>query len=92
MILGISANTVFAEDATTEASSVNDPGDDLIGLRKIEDGSVVSNIHTAKWRVFTDKARDFFLQASNFFPLHSSHFNFLSSAISISCPFSSREN
>ncbi|KAG4995254.1 hypothetical protein AAZX31_11G220200 [Glycine max] len=62
MTLGISASTVFAEDATTEASSDNDPGGDLIGLRKIEDDSVVSNIHTAKWRVFTDKARQFFLQ------------------------------
>ncbi|XP_061352800.1 uncharacterized protein LOC133297647 isoform X2 [Gastrolobium bilobum] len=62
MTLGISANTVFAEDAKAEASSGNDPGDDLIGLNKIEDGSVVSNIHTAKWRVFTDKARDFFLE------------------------------
>uniref|UniRef100_A0A0R0F4G5 MalT-like TPR region domain-containing protein n=1 Tax=Glycine max TaxID=3847 RepID=A0A0R0F4G5_SOYBN len=62
MTLGISASTVFAEDATTEAYPDNDPGGDLIGLRKIEDGSVVSNIHTAKWRVFTDKAREFFLQ------------------------------
>ncbi|XP_047164676.1 uncharacterized protein LOC124834109 isoform X1 [Vigna umbellata] len=62
MTLGISANTTFAENATTEASSNNDLGDDLVGLRKIEDGSVVSNIHTAKWRVFTDKARDFFQQ------------------------------
>jgi len=67
MTLGISASTVFAEDATTEASSDNDPGGDLIGLRKIEDDSVVSNIHTAKWRVFTDKARQFFLQACYFF-------------------------
>ncbi|XP_027911249.1 uncharacterized protein LOC114169976 isoform X1 [Vigna unguiculata] len=60
--LGISANATFAENATTEASSNNDLGDDLMGLRKIEDGSVVSNIHTAKWRVFTDKAREFFQQ------------------------------
>ena len=67
MTLGISASTVFAEDATTEASSSNDLGDDLIGLKKIEDGSVVSNIHTAKWRIFTDKAREFFLQACCFF-------------------------
>ncbi|RDX76302.1 Nephrocystin-3, partial [Mucuna pruriens] len=40
MTLGISASTVFAEDATIEAASDNDKGDDLIGLRKIEDGSV----------------------------------------------------
>ncbi|XP_027336095.1 kinesin light chain 3 isoform X2 [Abrus precatorius] len=60
--LGIGASTVFAEDATPRASSDDGLGDDSIGLRKIEDGSVVSNIHTAKWRVFTDKARDLFLQ------------------------------
>jgi tetratricopeptide (TPR) repeat protein len=32
------------------------------GLEKIEDGSVVSNIHTSKWRVFTDSGRDYFFQ------------------------------
>nr|KYP75962.1 Kinesin light chain 4 [Cajanus cajan] len=58
MTLGISACTVFAEGATTEASSDNGLGDDIIGLKKVEDDSVVSNIHTAKWRVFTDKARE----------------------------------
>ncbi|KAK7301917.1 hypothetical protein RJT34_12794 [Clitoria ternatea] len=62
MTLGISARTVFAEDATTEASPENDLGDGLTGLRKIEDGSIVSNEHTAKWRIFTDRAREFFLQ------------------------------
>ena len=65
--MGISANTAFAEDVTTETSSGNSTGDDLNGLRKIEDGSVASNIHTAKWRVFTDKARELFLQACSFF-------------------------
>ncbi|XP_057429624.1 uncharacterized protein LOC130722793 isoform X2 [Lotus japonicus] len=60
--LGISASTVFAEDVSTETSIDNDSGDELNGFRKIEDGSVVSNTHTAKWRIFTDKARDFFLQ------------------------------
>lgn len=62
MTLGISANTAFAEDVTTETSSGNSTGDDLNGLRKIEDGSVASNIHTAKWRVFTDKARELFFE------------------------------
>ncbi|KAJ1398161.1 Tetratricopeptide-like helical domain superfamily [Sesbania bispinosa] len=38
--LGISANTVFAEGVTTEASFSNNPGDNPIGLSKIEDGSV----------------------------------------------------
>jgi hypothetical protein len=67
--LGISANTAFAEDVTSETSSANSTGDDLTGLRKIEDGSVASNIHTAKWRVFTDKGRELFLQAHSFFPV-----------------------
>ncbi|KAK8473753.1 hypothetical protein PHAVU_001G229300 [Phaseolus vulgaris] len=62
MTLGISAGVAYAENVRTEASSNSDPGEDLIGLRKIEDGSVVSNLHTAKWRVFTDKAREFFQQ------------------------------
>ncbi|KAI4299614.1 hypothetical protein L6164_033055 [Bauhinia variegata] len=63
MILGINANPVFAKEASTEASSDNDTERaDIIGLRKIEDGSIVSNIHTSKWRVFTDKGREFFLQ------------------------------
>jgi hypothetical protein len=67
--LGISANTAFAEDVTSETFSANSTGDDLTGLRKIEDGSVASNIHTAKWRVFTDKGRELFLQAHSFFPV-----------------------
>ncbi|RYR65367.1 hypothetical protein HN51_013424 [Arachis hypogaea] len=62
IVLGTGANTVFAEDPTNEAS----PDDELIGLRKVEDGSVVSNTHTAKWRVFTDEAREFFIKASSF--------------------------
>jgi hypothetical protein len=68
LTLGISANTVFAEDVTSETSSANSTGDET-GLRKIEDGSVASNIHTAKWRVFTDKGRELFLQACSFFPV-----------------------
>jgi len=67
MTLGISAGVAYAENVRTEASSNSDPGEDLIGLRKIEDGSVVSNLHTAKWRVFTDKAREFFQQVWCFF-------------------------
>ncbi|GAU22418.1 hypothetical protein TSUD_123050 [Trifolium subterraneum] len=37
--LGISASTAFAEDVTSETSSANSTGDELTGLRKIEDGS-----------------------------------------------------
>ncbi|KAI9100320.1 hypothetical protein K1719_024538 [Acacia pycnantha] len=63
LIIGINANPVFAKDASTEAVFDSDTEkDDITGLQKIEDGSVVSNIHTSKWRVFTDKGREFFLQ------------------------------
>jgi hypothetical protein len=64
IIIGINANPVLAKDMSTESSSENDTeGADIIGLRKVEDGSVISNIHTSKWRIFTDNGRDFFLKA-----------------------------
>ncbi|PSS36645.1 Kinesin light chain like [Actinidia chinensis var. chinensis] len=66
LILGINSSPVVAEDVSIELSSEKDmQGANLTGLRKIEDGSVVSNIHTAKWRVFTDNGRDFFLQGKH---------------------------
>ncbi|GFS39511.1 tetratricopeptide repeat (TPR)-like superfamily protein [Actinidia rufa] len=66
VILGINSSPVVAEDVSIELSSEKDmQGANLTGLRKIEDGSVVSNIHTAKWRVFTDNGRDFFLQGKH---------------------------
>lgn len=49
-----------------EDSSVvdNDQGQGfLAGLRRIEDGSVISNAHTSKWRIFTDNGRELFLKA-----------------------------
>ncbi|KAI3784422.1 hypothetical protein L1987_43521 [Smallanthus sonchifolius] len=58
LCLGLSLTPVLAEDASTEVTAT-----DSIGLQKIDDGSVVSNIHTSKWRVFTDSGRDLFLQA-----------------------------
>lgn len=65
IILGINANPVFAKDISTESSFESSAeGDGIIGLRKVEDGSIISNIHTSKWRIFTDNGRDFFLQAS----------------------------
>ncbi|KAG7604108.1 Tetratricopeptide repeat [Arabidopsis thaliana x Arabidopsis arenosa] len=62
-ILGFCGNTVLAEDESMKSKS----GDNMdesgnTGLEKIEDGSVVSNIHTSKWRVFTDSGRDYFFQ------------------------------
>lgn len=62
-ILGISSVTALAEDVSIESSSKNATNEaEITGLRKIEDGSVISNVHTSKWRVFTDKGRDYFMQ------------------------------
>ncbi|KAI3781458.1 hypothetical protein L2E82_11473 [Cichorium intybus] len=58
LFLGLSLTPAMAEDSSTELTET-----DLGGLTKIDDGSVVSNIHTSKWRVFTDNGRDLFLQA-----------------------------
>ncbi|KFK23037.1 hypothetical protein AALP_AAs65234U000100 [Arabis alpina] len=52
-ILGFCGNTVLADDIDESSNT---------GIEKIEDGSVVSNIHTSKWRVFTDSGRDYFFQ------------------------------
>ncbi|EOY03039.1 Tetratricopeptide repeat-like superfamily protein [Theobroma cacao] len=61
IILGINVNHVLAEDVSTSSES-DEQGANIVGLCKIEDGSVISNIHTSKWRVFTDNGRDYFLQ------------------------------
>ena len=67
IILGINVNPVLADDEPIQTSSESDvQGASIVGLRKIEDGSVISNVHTSKWRIFTDNGRDYFLQASNF--------------------------
>ncbi|CAH8366292.1 unnamed protein product [Eruca vesicaria subsp. sativa] len=57
------AAIVLAEDDPIKSK----PGDKMDesgnnGLERIEDGSVVSNIHTSKWRVFTDSGREHFFQ------------------------------
>lgn len=69
IFLGINASPVLAKEVSTDENLKDGTEEaDMIGLRKIEDGSVISNIHTSKWRVFTDNARDLFLQASNLKP------------------------
>ncbi|XP_059307254.1 uncharacterized protein LOC132058881 isoform X3 [Lycium ferocissimum] len=60
VILGVNVSPALAEEVSTPAPTGIDV--EISGLRKIEDGSVVSNIHTSKWRVFTDSGRDLFLQ------------------------------
>lgn len=63
VILGVNVSPALAEEVSTPATTGSDGVDvEISGLRKIEDGSVVSNIHTSKWRVFTDSGRDLFLQ------------------------------
>lgn len=61
---GLSGNAVLAEDASASNLTIkDDQGDDYVtGLRRIEDGSVMSNSHTIKWRIFTDNGRDLFLK------------------------------
>lgn len=67
LFLGMYTAPVLAEDVSVNLTSETDSsGDDLAGFRKIEDGSVQSNIHTSKWRVFTDSGRERFLQANTF--------------------------
>ncbi|XP_050228150.1 uncharacterized protein LOC126677527 isoform X3 [Mercurialis annua] len=64
IILGINVNPVLAlADTPNESGSGTESKEDnLIGLRKVEDGSVISNEHTSKWRIFTDNGREYFLQ------------------------------
>ncbi|XP_031109164.1 kinesin light chain 3 isoform X2 [Ipomoea triloba] len=52
----------MAEDVSTPVSSNDANEAEIAGLQKIEDGSITSNIHTQKWRVFTDSGRDLFLE------------------------------
>ncbi|XP_075080814.1 uncharacterized protein LOC107764830 isoform X3 [Nicotiana tabacum] len=59
-ILGVNVTPALAEEVSTPATTGIDA--EISDLRKIEDGSVISNIHTSKWRVFTDSGRDLFLQ------------------------------
>ncbi|KAM7280198.1 hypothetical protein ACFE04_007332 [Oxalis oulophora] len=58
ILLGMHSKSAFAQDVATTPPNLND----ITGLQRIDDGSVVSNEHTAKWRVFTDTGRDYFLQ------------------------------
>lgn len=62
IILGINANPVLADKPRESSSQNGFNTDDMSGFRKIEDGSVISNEHTAKWRLFSDKGREVFLQ------------------------------
>ncbi|CAN6242335.1 unnamed protein product [Urochloa humidicola] len=61
LFLGVSNGYAFAqEDSVSPAASSEQAEGSATGLQRIEDGSVVSNEHTVKWRIFTDNGRDFF--------------------------------
>ncbi|KAI5648098.1 hypothetical protein M9H77_34103 [Catharanthus roseus] len=64
IILGIHVSPALAEDVSINQNSQNTSGTEISGLCKVEDGSVISNIHTSKWRIFTDSARDYFLRGN----------------------------
>ncbi|KAJ1255009.1 hypothetical protein BS78_K298800 [Paspalum vaginatum] len=60
-LLGLSNSYASAQEDSVSPAAPSDQAEaNATGLQRIEDGSVVSNEHTAKWRVFTDNARDFF--------------------------------
>jgi len=63
VFLGLSGNTVLAQDDSVAPAATSEQADaNATGLRRVEDGSVISNEHTVKWRMCTDNARDFFLK------------------------------
>ncbi|WVZ54279.1 hypothetical protein U9M48_005101 [Paspalum notatum var. saurae] len=63
-LLGLSNSYASAQEDSVSPSATSEQTEaNATGLQRIEDGSVVSNEHTAKWRIFTDNARDFFQKA-----------------------------
>ncbi|KAG0525264.1 hypothetical protein BDA96_06G041000 [Sorghum bicolor] len=59
--LGLSNGSAFAqEDSVSPAAASEHAEGNAPGLQRIEDGSVVSNEHTVKWRIYTDNGREFF--------------------------------
>ncbi|KAL3630184.1 hypothetical protein CASFOL_023168 [Castilleja foliolosa] len=65
IILGTCSSPSLAEDVSNESNFKSDTGTSgYRGFEKTEDGSMISNEHTSKWRVFTDNGRDYFLQGN----------------------------
>ncbi|KAL2898411.1 Nephrocystin-3, partial [Bienertia sinuspersici] len=63
LVFGGSCSLVFAEESSNGKSSESDTGESTnAGLQRVEDGSVISNEHTSKWRIFTDSGREYFLK------------------------------
>ena len=75
-LLGLSNSYASAQEDSVSPSATSEQTEaNATGLQRIEDGSVVSNGHTAKWRIFTDNAWDFFQKASNSLSLASLEIN-----------------
>ncbi|KAF8702842.1 hypothetical protein HU200_032676 [Digitaria exilis] len=61
---GLSNGFAFAQNGSVSPAATSEQTEgNATGLQRIEDGSVVSNEHTAKWRIFTDNGRDSFQKA-----------------------------
>lgn len=81
LLLGGCSSLVFAEKISDEtASEIVAGGSADAGVQRVEDGSVISNGHTIKWRIFTDNGREFFLQVST---LHTYQINIHQIVLSI---------
>jgi hypothetical protein len=65
--IGLSGGSASAqEDSVTLAAATSEQTErNGTALQRIEDGSVISNEHTIKWRIFTDNAHNYFQKASN---------------------------
>lgn len=68
MLWGMNSTYAVADDASVGMGGLRTQYEDgevnLGGLQRIEDGSIVANEHTAKWRIFTDNGRDLFARVS----------------------------
>lgn len=63
LIIGGGSSSIFAEEISNGMTAENDSGaSNNVGLQRVEDGSVISNEHTSKWRIYTDNGRDLFMQ------------------------------
>lgn len=68
LVFGIGSNPIIADDdrSANELMQDNNSKEEpyVSGLRRVEDGSIISNTHTVKWRLFTDNGRSLSLQVN----------------------------
>ncbi|KAF5200058.1 Tetratricopeptide repeat (TPR)-like superfamily protein [Thalictrum thalictroides] len=63
VFIGTNDTVAYAEDVLQDSGSENSTEEaGSSELRRIEDGSVISNIHTSKWRVYTDNGKKLSMQ------------------------------